>query len=84
MAIEEILTAFPTRTFILIGDSGEEDPEVYANLLREHTEQVVRVAIRNVTKASRDDTRFAPLFEGIPPERWLLFEDPKELEGWLE
>lgn len=34
-SIEPILAAFPQRRFILIGDSGEQDPEIYASLLRE-------------------------------------------------
>ncbi len=81
--LAEVLATFPERTFILVGDSGEADPEVYAPLLRAHPEQVVRVAIRNVTGARRDDARFARLFEGIAAERWVLFDDPKELEGFL-
>ena len=34
--IEAILTRYPGRRFILIGDSGEDDPEVYAEALRRH------------------------------------------------
>ena len=75
-AIEARLAQFPRRSFILVGDTGEEDPEVYAALLRSHSEQVVGVALRNVTGARRDDARFAHLFEGIDPERWVLFDDP--------
>jgi phosphatidate phosphatase APP1 len=77
--IESVLAAFPERDFILVGDSGEKDPEVYAALLRAHPEQVVRVFIRNVTAASSDDARFAGLFEGVDAERWKLFTDPKEI-----
>ena len=31
-AIEPILQAFPQRQFILIGDSGEQDPEIYTRI----------------------------------------------------
>ncbi len=34
--IEAILARYPSRRFILIGDSGEDDPEVYAEALRRH------------------------------------------------
>ena len=34
--IEAILARYPGRRFILIGDSGEDDPEVYAQALRRH------------------------------------------------
>jgi len=76
--IKDILARYPGRTFILVGDSGEQDPEVYAALLREHPDQVSAVYIRNVTQAAADDDRFTALFEGIEPDRWHLFEHPKQ------
>ena len=59
--IEPLLERFPERHFVLVGDSGEQDPEVYADLLRRHPEQILRVYIRNITGARRDDARFGPL-----------------------
>ena len=41
-AIEPILQAFPQRRFILIGDSGEQDPEIYT-LLRGARQQIVAI-----------------------------------------
>ena len=76
--IKDILALYPGRTFILVGDSGEQDPEVYAALLREYPDQVSKVYIRNVTQAATDDGRFGTLFEGIDPDRWHLFEDPSQ------
>ena len=35
-AIEAILNQYPEREFVLVGDSGEQDPEIYASLLREY------------------------------------------------
>ena len=48
-AIEPLLTAFPERRFVLIGDSGEQDPEIYTEIARTHRPQIVAVFIRNVT-----------------------------------
>lgn len=79
--IKGILARYPGRSFILVGDSGEQDPEVYAALLREYPDQVLAVYIRNVTQAAVDDDRFATLFEGIEPSRWHLFEDPGQLHA---
>ncbi len=31
-AIKPLLDAFPQRVFILIGDSGEQDPEIYGRI----------------------------------------------------
>ena len=78
--IEPILAAYPMRKFVLVGDSGESDPEVYAALIRKHPGQIVRIYIRNITGAARDDERFSSVFAGIPAERWKLFADPTAIE----
>ncbi len=80
LQIEPILAAYPKRRFILVGDSGEQDPEVYAALLRKHGDRIERVLIRNVTGASRDDDRFRRVFDGIDASRWELFDDPASVE----
>lgn len=77
--IAAILATYPNRRFILIGDSGEDDPEVYAEALRQHPQQIARIYIRNVTSARRDDTRFAKTFTDIEAARWVLFNDPGEI-----
>ena len=77
--IHPILAAFPHRKFLLIGDSGQHDPEVYSAMLRQDPQQVLRIYIRNVTQASRDDKRFRLLFAGIDVEKWTLFDEPAEL-----
>jgi phosphatidate phosphatase APP1 len=79
--IEAILTKYPGRRFILIGDSGEDDPEVYAEALHRHPAQIARIYIRNITAARRDDARFAKAFAGVEAAKWVLFEDPGEIEG---
>lgn len=46
--ISKILRAFPRRKFILFGDSGEKDPEVFRKIKREFGEQVSKIFIRDV------------------------------------
>ncbi|QYF94205.1 DUF2183 domain-containing protein [Massilia sp. PAMC28688] len=46
--IEAIINAYPTLPFVLIGDSGERDPEIYAEILRRHPKSVRVIYIRNV------------------------------------
>ena len=79
VAIREILNRYPSRKFVLVGDSGEQDPEVYAALLRERPAQIVKVYIRNVTKETADNARFTALFESIDRGRWQLYQDPATL-----
>ncbi|KAJ7282956.1 hypothetical protein C8J57DRAFT_1173096 [Mycena rebaudengoi] len=46
--VQEILQAFPESRFILVGDSGEQDLELYSDLSRERPEQILGVFIRDV------------------------------------
>jgi phosphatidate phosphatase APP1 len=47
--IELILRFYPGMQFVLIGDSGEQDPEIYAEVVRRHPEAVRMIYIRSVT-----------------------------------
>ena len=47
-------------------------------MLRPYSQQILRIYIRNVTQASRDDERFRELF-AVDGEKWTLFDDPAEL-----
>lgn len=77
--IEALLKAHPERTFVLIGDSGEKDPEIYADTLRRYPTRIARIFIRNVTGTTADDPRFVKVFAGIDRDRWQLFANPDEL-----
>ncbi len=75
-AIEPLLLGFPRRAFVLVGDSGEKDPEVYGTLARAYPDQVRHVWIRNVTREEPDSARMQEAFAGIPGSKWTLFVDP--------
>jgi phosphatidate phosphatase APP1 len=47
-SIERILTAYPTLPFVLLGDSGEQDPEIYARVVRDFPERIRAIYIRCV------------------------------------
>lgn len=79
--IEPLLMRFAEHRFILVGDSGEQDPEVYASLMRRNPEQVAHIYIRNVTGESRSNARLQRAFTGIDATRWELFEDPAAHSG---
>jgi phosphatidate phosphatase APP1 len=46
--IERILQTYPGLEFVLIGDSGEEDPEIYSEVLRRYPDRICVVYIRSV------------------------------------
>lgn len=46
--LREILQLHPQLSFVLVGDSGEEDPRIYADLVRAHPSRILAVYIREV------------------------------------
>ena len=52
--IRNMLGLYRDLPFVLIGDSGQRDPEVYAQIVHEHPGRVLAIYIRNV---SRDPAR---------------------------
>jgi phosphatidate phosphatase APP1 len=52
--IRRLLRTYEDLPFVLIGDSGEEDPEIYLQSVREHRGRIKAVYIRDVTSLERD------------------------------
>jgi phosphatidate phosphatase APP1 len=52
--IRRLLRTYEDLPFVLIGDSGEEDPEIYLQAVREHPGRITAVYIREVTSGHRD------------------------------
>lgn len=46
--LREVLDLHPDLPFVLLGDSGEHDPEIYADIVREHPGRILAVYIREV------------------------------------
>jgi phosphatidate phosphatase APP1 len=46
--IRRILDLFPALPFILIGDSGQEDPEIYHRTVHDYPDRIRAVYIRNI------------------------------------
>jgi phosphatidate phosphatase APP1 len=55
--IRFLMNSFPDRQFVLIGDSGEKDPEIYAKICRKFPNQVKGVFIRDLPKRPLDADR---------------------------
>lgn len=59
-SIRHILELYPEMKFVLVGDSGQRDPEVYTQILREYTGRILGIYIRDV---SGDEKRSASIAE---------------------
>ncbi len=71
-AIDRILGTYPDLRFILVGDSGQEDPEIYRGVVRDHPDRILAIYIRSVIP---DPTRI----RAVERLREELVEDGSEL-----
>lgn len=67
------------RDFVLVGDSGEKDPEIYGTITREYPDRVRAIFIRAIKGEAFNDERFLTAFQGVAPEKWQVFNDPKQV-----
>ena len=52
-SLEHLFGMFPHMRWVLFGDDGQKDPEIYQAAAREHPEKVVAIGIRTLTGAER-------------------------------
>lgn len=78
--IRTLIGQFPRRRFVLVGDSGERDPEIYAALAREFPTQVDAIHIRDVSDEPRDAARYAQAYAGLDANLLTVFADAR---NWL-
>lgn len=76
--LRRLLTTFPKRQFVLIGDSGEADPEIYAEVARQYPRQVRAIFIRDVTGEKADAPRYQHAFGSLPRQKWFIIADGAE------
>src|SRR5436305_5883697 len=66
--LDRIMRDFPERKFLLVGDSGEADLEVYTDVVLENPGRVIGIFIRDVT-TSPDQGFFDSSVEHLQSER---------------
>lgn len=81
--LRPLIAGSPGRRFVLVGDSGERDPEIYGALAREFGDAIAHIYIREVSgereRAPEGDARYREAFAGVPMDRWTIFGDAAEL-----
>lgn len=82
-SMHAIMKRFPHRQFLLVGDSGERDPEIYGTLARKFPAQVLGIYIRDLAALPMSDERRRKAFRGIPADRYLVFRHIDELPKQL-
>lgn len=76
----QLLAMFPRRQFVLVGDSGERDPELYGALARRFPRQVIGIWIRQL-EPRPDNKRYARAFRYLARNCWHLYQTADELNA---
>lgn len=82
--IAGLMKKLPHRHFVLVGDSGERDPEIYRFLARRFPDQVSAILIRQLVAKPLNARRIEKLNEVPPGVRVRLFESAAELQDFQE
>lgn len=81
--LRKLLERFPQRKFVMVGDSTQQDPEVYGDVAREFGAQVEHVFIRELGDDDGDAQRYREAFRDLPTSRWTIFRKPREIYEYL-
>lgn len=89
--IHELLRTYPTLPFILVGDSGMLDPEVYEGIAQNHPGRILAVYIRDVSGERRDrevrEIGDSLAAQGVPLVRMTDAREAAEhaaAQGWID
>lgn len=82
--IRKLIENFPDRTYILIGDSVERDPELYAHLAEKYPKQVSAIYIRQVPGFEMTATRIDRIHSQINETRFETFVSSKDLPDQID
>jgi phosphatidate phosphatase APP1 len=80
--LRHLLDVYPDLQWVLIGDSGQEDPEIYLQAAREHPGRILAIYIRDVTseKRHREVQRLAQEARDAGTEMLLVDEKTEAAE----
>lgn len=89
--IRQMMDFYPELPFILIGDSGQEDPEIYERITGEYPDRVLAVYIRNVVHDLKRPDAVRALAEKVIKARstLILADDTLSIarhaasQGWI-
>ena len=71
-AIREIMGVYPNLPVILIGDSSQQDPEIYRDVVREFPERVLAIYIRDVKRTPERRAAIAALVAEVEASQSVL------------
>ncbi|QEG21886.1 phosphatidate phosphatase App1 family protein [Mariniblastus fucicola] len=79
LAITKLLKCFPNRDFVLVGDSGEKDPEIYLKVCKRFPGRIKGLFIRDLEHRPMDDELFDAIQSAMGPNLCSRFTDGEDL-----
>ena len=67
------------RTFVLLGDIFQKDPDIYANIYAQYPNRIGKIFIRKHADDLPGEERLQILFRNIPRDKWATFENGTDL-----
>jgi phosphatidate phosphatase APP1 len=67
------------RTFILLGDIFQKDPDIYASIYAQYPNRIAKIFIRKYVDDIDGQQRLETLFKDIPRQKWATFETGADL-----
>lgn len=80
VVVGRLVQAFPQRRFILVGDSGEKDLEIYGRVARRFRRQVCAIMIRELDGRPLTPGRISRAMRGVDGNLLQIFRDSSELQ----
>ncbi len=80
LAIRKLMKCYPNRDFLLIGDSGEKDPEIYLKITKRGKGQIKGLFIRDLPHKPMDAEIYAKIRRALSDAPLIRFRDGYDLE----
>lgn len=76
-SIEKILDTYPHLPFVLIGDNGESDPQIYAEIVKKYPDRIKNIYIRSIRKETENLEKLNELIAEVAKSKvhLILAED---------
>jgi phosphatidate phosphatase APP1 len=82
--IAGILKLLPNRRFVLVGDSGEKDPEIYRFLAKRYPRRIAAILIRNMVSRPLDSRRTRKLTSLPDSVLVRIFDRPEQIQDVVD
>jgi hypothetical protein len=79
-AIQKLIRNLPRRRYILIGDSGEKDPEIYRKIASKFPSNIVGLFIRELPDHPLEPERWQKICDDVPGAVCERFTGGKDLQ----